>query len=308
MLVVVTKDANNSILPVAYAIVDEENRHKGIIHAMENLPELQEPLAYHRFCLRHIRSNFMQRYENEIKRSQWCFLYDDNRQWGFLTTNISKSLNNALRGARQLPIKACIDLTFNRTVQLFRKYSDIAMNCNTPLPSCMWRLFRKRETCAQIHTLTEFDYSEGVYKIVTKLQINGKGGNTYTVHYFQQTCTCGKWQMERFPCSHVIAVCGYRGDNPISIVNTMYTTMTYKQQYTSAFVPLSHVDYWLESDWKIKADNSKLYVHRGRRRANRFHNEMDIRHPDEPHKCRLCHQTGHNRRNCPNSQPRFNAT
>ncbi|CAI9282062.1 unnamed protein product [Lactuca saligna] len=93
--------------------------------------------------------------------------------------NIFESLNNALRGARQLPIRACLDLTFNRTVQLFR--NDIAMNCNTPLPSC-------------------------VYRIVTKLQINDKGGNTYTVHYFQQTCTC-------------------------------------------------------ESDWKIKADNSKLFVH-----------------------------------------------
>ncbi|XP_052624783.1 uncharacterized protein LOC128132303 [Lactuca sativa] len=207
MLVAVTKDANNSILPVAYDIIDEKisdswgwffyqlrhfvvpnkqlcvvsDRHKGIIHAMENLPEWKEPLAYHRFGLRHIRNNFIQWYKNvclkklcwsigsttqirkfvmymneikninleawqylkEIKRIQWCFLYDHNRRWGFLTTNISESLNNALRGARQLPIKACIDLTFNRTVQLFRKYSDIAMNCNTPLPSCMWRLFRK---------------------------------------------------------------------------------------------------------------------------------------------------------------------
>ncbi|KAL4577799.1 hypothetical protein LXL04_013913 [Taraxacum kok-saghyz] len=169
-------------------------------------------------------------------------------------------MNNALRGARQLPIKACIDLTFNRTVHLFRKYNNVAMNCNTPLPSCMWRLFRKRETHAQSHILTEFNYNEGVYRIVTKLQINGKGGNAQTVHYYQQTCTCGKWQMEMFPCSHAIAVCSYRGDNPLSIVNTVYTTMTYRQQYTSSFLPLSHVDYWLESDWKIKADDLKLSV------------------------------------------------
>ncbi|KVI01541.1 MULE transposase domain-containing protein, partial [Cynara cardunculus var. scolymus] len=179
MLVAVTKDANNNILPIAYAIVDEESahswcwffyqfrhfvaqdrqlcvisdRHQGIIHAMTNLEEWKEPLAYHRFCLRHIRSNLM-------KRSQWCLLYDKSRRWGFLTTNISESMNNALRGARQLLIKACIDLTFNRTVQLFRKHSDIAMNCNTPLPSRMWRLFVKRETHAQSHNLTEFDYNE----------------------------------------------------------------------------------------------------------------------------------------------------
>ncbi|KAL4575710.1 hypothetical protein LXL04_011794 [Taraxacum kok-saghyz] len=123
-----------------------------------------------------------------------------------------------------------------------------------------------------------FDYNEGVYRIVMKLLINGKGGNAQTVHYYQQTCTCGKWQLERFPCSHVIAVCSYREDNPLSI-----------------------------SDWKIKTDDLKLSVHRGRKRSNRFHNEMDIRHPGEPRKCGLCHQPGHNRKSCPNSQPRFNA-
>ncbi|KAI3779089.1 hypothetical protein L2E82_08571 [Cichorium intybus] len=372
MLVAVTKDANNSILPIAYAIVDEEtshswcwflyqfrhyvaqdrqlcvisDRHQGIIHAMTNLEEWKEPLAYHRFCLRHIRSNLMKKYNNmslkrfcwamgsttqkrkfvkyikeiksinpeawqylrQIHKSQWCLLYDANHRWGFLTTNISESMNNALRGARQLPIRACIDLTFNRTVQLFRKHSANAMNCNTPLPSRMWRLFHKRETRAQSHSLTEFDYNEGVYRIVTKFQINEKGGNTQTVHYFQHTCTCGKWQMERLPCSHALAVCRYRGDNPLSIVNTVYTTVTYKQQYNYAFAPLSHVDYWLESDWKIEADYSKLSVSRGRRRSNRFRNEMDVRHPDEPRRCGLCHQPGHNRRNCSNSQPRYNAT
>ncbi|KAL4557076.1 hypothetical protein LXL04_035246 [Taraxacum kok-saghyz] len=309
ILVAVTKDANNSILPFAYAIVDEEtshswgwffynlrnfvvqdrqlcvisDRHKGIINAMENLQDWKVPFAYHRFCLRHVRSNFMQKFKNvslkklcwsigsttqerkyvtymkeiknfdieawkylkKIRRSQWCFLFDENRRWGMLTTNIAESMNNALRGARQLPIRACIDLIFNRTVHLFRKHSDVAMNCNTPLPSCIWRLFRKRETHAQSHILSDFDYNE---------------------------------------------VCSYRGDNPLSIVNTVYTTMTYRQQYTSSFVPLSLVDYWLESDWKIKVDDLKLSVHRGRKRSNRFHNDMDIRHPGEPRKCGLCHQ------------------
>ena len=78
------------------------------------------------------------------------------------------SMNNALRGARQLPIRACIDLTFNRTVQIFIKHGDVALKCNTPLPSRMWRLFVKRDTHAQSHTLSEFYYNEGVYKIITR--------------------------------------------------------------------------------------------------------------------------------------------
>ena len=261
------------------------------------MPLLMRKLQVRKFvkCIKHIKGINLEawQYLKQIDKSQWCLLYDEDRRWGFLTTNISESMNNALRGARQLPIRACIDLTFNRTVQLFRKHSENAMKCNTPLPSRMWRLFLKRETHAQSHNLSGFDNNEGVYRIVTKARINDTGGNTHTVRYLQHTCTCGKWQMERFPCSHALAVCRYRGDNPLSIVSSVYTTMTYQTQYSSDFAPLPHVDYWLDVNWKIEADYSKITSGQGRRRSNRIHNEMDMHHPDEPRKCGLCHQTGH---------------
>nr|KAJ0214779.1 hypothetical protein LSAT_V11C400181260 [Lactuca sativa] len=265
LLVVVTKDANNNILHVAYVVVDEDsshswcwflyqlrhfvaqdrklcvisNRHQGIINAIENLQEWEEPLAYHRFCLRHIRSNFMKRYKNfslkklcwtigstTLKRKfvtnmrEWCLLYDENRRWGILTTNISESMNNALRGARHLSIRACIDLTFNKTVQLFRKHSNVAMNCNIPLPSCMWHLFCNWDTRAQNHNLTK--RLQNCYKVMDKWHRR----KYEFVHYFQQTCTCGKWQIERLSCSHALSVFLYKGDNPLSIVNNVYQSIS----------------------------------------------------------------------------------
>nr|KAJ0189715.1 hypothetical protein LSAT_V11C800424140 [Lactuca sativa] len=98
MLIVVTKDANNNILPVSYAIIDEEtthswswflypfrhffsqdrqlcvisDRHRGMVHAMENLEEWKEPLGYHRFCLQHIRSNLMKKYKN-VRLKSFCW-------------------------------------------------------------------------------------------------------------------------------------------------------------------------------------------------------------------------------------------
>ncbi|KAG6486407.1 hypothetical protein ZIOFF_054977 [Zingiber officinale] len=299
MLIAVSKDANNRILPVAYAIVDEEtiaswcwffeqfryyvaqdrqlcvisDRHHGIIHAMSNLEEWKEPIAYHRFCLRHVRSNFMTKFKNvtlkhycwaigsttqrrkfnrfrrqiraldptawqylrDIGIRRWSLAYDGNHRWGCLTTNTSESLNNVLRGARLLPIKACIDLSFHRTVQLFQRYK----------------------------------------------------------------------QMHRFPCSHAIAVCRHRGDNAIDLVDEVHTTKTYMTQYSGKFYPIHHKDYWTNPGWEIQADYSRLINHgRGRRRESRIQNEMDLRHPDEPRRCGRCHQTGHNRRNCQNTHPR----
>nr|XP_027083942.1 uncharacterized protein LOC113706268 [Coffea arabica] len=92
LLVAVGFDANGSLFPLAYALVDEENnrswhwfmrllrihvcgdmqniciisdRHHGIINAMRTLEEWQEPLGVHRFCSIHIRSNFIQKFKNE---------------------------------------------------------------------------------------------------------------------------------------------------------------------------------------------------------------------------------------------------
>ena len=48
------------------------NRHQGIIHAMANLEEWKEPLGYHQFCLRHIRSNLMKKYKN-VRLKSFCW-------------------------------------------------------------------------------------------------------------------------------------------------------------------------------------------------------------------------------------------
>ncbi|KAK6153435.1 hypothetical protein DH2020_013074 [Rehmannia glutinosa] len=91
MLTVVTLDANQRVLPLAYAIVDEgtfnswnwflqmlstyvirgredvcfiSDRHPGIIRSVERMAEFQPPNAHHHFCVRHVVSNFHSRYKN----------------------------------------------------------------------------------------------------------------------------------------------------------------------------------------------------------------------------------------------------
>ncbi|XP_071924520.1 uncharacterized protein [Coffea arabica] len=99
LLVAVSQDANNKILPIAYAIVDEEtisswswfmeqlrynvaldrhpicvisDRHNGIIYTMTHFDYWEEPLAYHRFCLRHVWSNLITHFKSlHLKKLCW---------------------------------------------------------------------------------------------------------------------------------------------------------------------------------------------------------------------------------------------
>ncbi|XP_071686852.1 uncharacterized protein [Rutidosis leptorrhynchoides] len=156
------------------------DRNPGILHAMGAQTYGWE----HRYCLCHIRSNLLSKYTKvkllkhlcctvgsttnqilyknslrAIKQASieaWKYLHDadlgkwtvyrDNERsrWGNTTTNIAESLNNGLRHARMMPIKACIEYTFDYPRQNFYNQSRDARQCNSPLSKNMFNIFNER--------------------------------------------------------------------------------------------------------------------------------------------------------------------
>ena len=314
---------------------------------MENLPQWKEPNAYHRYCLRHIRSNFSGRFRNKtlrklcwsigstsqnvkyrwavsemrlknqeawdylnnIDKTKWTVRHDkEHRRWGNLTTNISESMNNVLREARLLPITALIDYTFRRDVEQYVKHTQISSVCNTPLPPRIWSRYESLLGVAMQHEVTMYDANALRCNVLSRVETNDRGGNDYTVEYKKKVCSCGKWQMQRFPCSHAIAVCNWLGKSPHSITSWKFHTDTYIQQYNSHFYTLGHKSEWPAAEWRIQGDPSMITTHRGRVRQRRIQNEMDVNNDDRPrrHACTRCGETGHNRKSCGNARRQRN--
>ncbi|XP_060182600.1 uncharacterized protein LOC132612330 [Lycium barbarum] len=99
LLIVVGIDGNDNILPLAFAIVDRESkeawkwffrilsahvikdredicvisdRAKGTLASLSELRRYQEPRAFHRFFLRHLKSNFQSRFPNkDLSKLTW---------------------------------------------------------------------------------------------------------------------------------------------------------------------------------------------------------------------------------------------
>ncbi|KAL0360757.1 UNVERIFIED_CONTAM: hypothetical protein Sradi_3760200 [Sesamum radiatum] len=172
LLVAVTLDANNQVLPLAFALVDEEtlaswtwflqmlarhllpneddrvclisDRHPGLINAINYVPAFKFPRGVHRFCLRHVCSNFNNKYKNvqlkdlcwragsessarkfdrimeEIKslnpeaydwlgnidKTQWTLAHDGGWRTGILTTNMSEAVNGVFKRCQTLTDRA----------------------------------------------------------------------------------------------------------------------------------------------------------------------------------------------------------
>ncbi|XP_071734853.1 uncharacterized protein [Rutidosis leptorrhynchoides] len=217
MLTAVARNANGQVLLVAFAVVDSQSneswvwflemfqthvnvskrdlcvisdRHVGILNAMAN----QQYGWHHRYCLHHIRSNLMTKFNRNTELKKLCWragstiqsnryklagcgiktlneaawkyledvnlhkwtLYRDNLRlrWGNLTTNITESLNNVLRHARMMPVKACMDYTFHYTREHFNTQETTTHEWQAPLSKIMWTQFQDRDKLASTYTIT----------------------------------------------------------------------------------------------------------------------------------------------------------
>ena len=57
--------------------------------------------------------------------------YDGGRRYGMMTTNLFEVFNNVLKGARNLSITACVQLTFYRFVNFFSTRRGFAQEALT---------------------------------------------------------------------------------------------------------------------------------------------------------------------------------
>jgi hypothetical protein len=160
VIVAVAYDANNGLYPLAFGIADEEtneswnwflsllrdhvtknrwvcimsDRHRAIINAVENV-YVSNGLAVHRFCARHLVSNFNHHFKNvelkkqlyklattpdrrkfdiwysnliaiengkyaswitNIPKEKWALSYDGGPRYGNMTTNLVEVFNGVL--------------------------------------------------------------------------------------------------------------------------------------------------------------------------------------------------------------------
>ena len=143
------------------------DRHPGIMAAVTDVHlGWTEPYAYHRIFMRHLASNFMNRFKDKtlknlvcratlatkfgkfnkymdtIKRinleaqrwleaipfEKWSLSHDEGRRYGIMTTNMYEVFNSVLKGARSLPVTALVQLTIFRLNRYFIARSEQGYN------------------------------------------------------------------------------------------------------------------------------------------------------------------------------------
>ncbi|KAK4410687.1 hypothetical protein Sango_0141700 [Sesamum angolense] len=304
-------DRNQQVLPLAFAIVDEEtypswkwflqqlsrhvirgrhgmclisSRHGGLNKAVREGPDFVSPNGVHRYCLRHVCSNFNSiiknvvlkdlcwqagaeyqlrkfnrimeeikkqsvkafAYLDQINKEKWTASHDGGWRCGILTTNMSECINGVLKGARRLPVSALVEITLERTVYYFRvrAIKGHKMLQNNQL----WTDFACKMFISWQQKAVEhtvMKYSHAQQSAsVVTRRQTGHGMNTHVVKIGNRECSCGKWNQFGIPCSHAKKVCGAYNISVASMVKDLYDLMAYNNTYSKHFEPVQLEDYW----------------------------------------------------------------
>ncbi|XP_074352977.1 uncharacterized protein LOC141692137 [Apium graveolens] len=305
-------DDFSHILPLTFAIVESENvsswgwfmdrlrrfvagrrygicvisdRHAGIIAAMQQIGWC-EPLDHHRFCIRHLATNFATAHRRKgLKNrlvelasqvqekkfdfiweqllieesrtakwfedkplSKWSLAYDGGKRFGTMTTNHAKSWNNMILDARKLLISSLVRALFFKTVEYI---DERRLKIATELAK--GRLFTNHASKRLSRSIVrdrglsvKFYDQNSLLFKVVTRKVDQKGGNRHTGRIPEYLCSCGKWQMYRIPFSHVIACCAHLKLSHESQVDDIYKLENVSMVYNGVFEPIPRKE---DSHW-----------------------------------------------------------
>ncbi|XP_027364296.1 uncharacterized protein LOC113871400 [Abrus precatorius] len=325
LLIATTQDGNNSVLPIAFAIVEGEtlsawewflamirlnvtdkteiclisDRHQSIKSAVSN-PHIgwQPPNAYHVYCIRHIASNFNRRFKNSAMKSMLMKLaYTPCKQRFEAGLNKFRSHSPEVQTWIDNISKEKWSLAYDHEG---RRYGHMTTNLSESVNKVL-----KGARNLPITALVKATYSRLVEYFVKRGESaindmnNGKRYCRKLIEAIEKNQEeASSHQAYRYPCSHVIAACVTVSIDFWQYVDPVYTLQYVVNAYSSQWWPLGNEANILQNDeWKLLPDQDRARG-KGRPEASRIRNEMNWVESQPRQRCRLCRQPGHNQRHC----------
>ncbi|XP_014493085.1 uncharacterized protein LOC106755441 [Vigna radiata var. radiata] len=273
LLTAVGRDPNDHMLPIAYAVVEVENKdswswflqlliedlggneicractwmsdqQKGLVHAIEELL----PKAEQRFCIRHLYANFRKQFSGQIlKNLMWSAA--TSKFWSrsrfiaqascdSLDNNISEGFNNVLIHARGKPI---ITLLEDIRLYLMKRWAtnrmEVASMDFNVCPKIKKRLSKECQ-------LSRYWIPSWSTRWIFEVGHVSAVGNKFTVDLDTHECGCRKWMISGIPCCHAVAAMHYINLDPDTFIPTWFMKSTYEETYASIICPMNGHVLW----------------------------------------------------------------
>ncbi|XP_012852596.1 PREDICTED: uncharacterized protein LOC105972205 [Erythranthe guttata] len=319
LLCAVGIDGNNSMYPIAYAMVLKENRkswewfvslliddlemrnsygwtiisdkQKGLIRAIEDLL----PHYEHRFCVRHMYNNFKQKHKGLQLKD--CL-------WKAASTTRVVDFNREME-----KLKACDRAAYDwgdyDEKNSFSK--DKVKKSNGDICPSVQRTLENNKKKAYEYIL-EWNGHD-------KFEVKGWVGDQWTVDLTLKTCSCRKWDISGIPCVHATACIFYRRENTEDYVEHWYRKDTFLKAYSHMLNPLKGQKEWPDSTlntlvpWYEKPKKAGRPLKHARRKESDESSQKQVtgKRNGPKYSCSKCGKLGHNKKGCKEASTNLSA-
>ncbi|KAK3221375.1 hypothetical protein Dsin_008400 [Dipteronia sinensis] len=225
----------------------------------------------------------------DVGVERWSLAYCPEKRYGFMTTNIAEVINTAAKKARKLPITSLVEFLRDLMQKWFYNRRKAANKGSSVLTDFALEHGNKIQEKSQQCVVQPIDY--------TKYVVKDNEGIVWTVDLELRTCTCRKFDLDRLPCAHAIAVCKHIRVPKERLCSDYFTTQWLQTAYALSIHPVPH-----PSSWVLPEHVSSCIVHppedrrpSGRPKKIRIRSSLE---GPETRVCTNCGESGHNRITC----------
>ncbi|XP_022880915.1 uncharacterized protein LOC111398216 [Olea europaea var. sylvestris] len=167
----------------------------------------------------------------------WARAHFTGIRYNIMTTNNAESINGLLKSARELPIVGLLEYIRRILQRWFYERHVEAEKCVTQLTPALEK--KMCMTYNESNRLEVNQVSPDIYQVGDNLE-------HHFVDFYEMTCTCRRFDLDKFSCAHTIAAARFKGDEGYKLCTLFYTSICWKQAYSKFVYPLPN-----EVEWKI---------------------------------------------------------
>lgn len=359
LLAAVSLDGNNGLFVIAYAVVASETKDtwqwflkkllndigqqsilgerwtfisdqgKGLVPALDNV----YPSRYHRFCVRHMYSNFQKKWKDEHVRSlfwsaaksttrnkfemhmdrlkdknysAWEYLthigverwsrahFQDHVKCHALSSSIVECFNSVIKDFRDNPIDILIDNIRIKVMSLMRRKKEKMRRQNGVI--CPKILDKLNPLIMESTNWKVTSCGDVSFEVTLRPQ-------RFVVHLQNRTCTCRFWDLTGVPCVHACATIKSMKARPEDYVDEYFSLEKFFRAYEYEIKSMTSPEHWTKSGNESILP-PLLKRPSGRPKKQRHKSSLEGKDPHKAKrkygevKCSKCHQLGHNKRSC----------
>ncbi|KAF7120459.1 hypothetical protein RHSIM_Rhsim13G0152800 [Rhododendron simsii] len=165
------------------------------------------------------------RYEN------WSNAFFRGQRYGEMTSNVAESFNAWIEAERHLPITILVDELRKKIMNLMSERREEASKWGCQI--CPEMDKRMRASFNESKTWVVSAAGDGVYEVHSFPNV--------TVDIIRRICSCQKWQLTGFPCSHAVIVLSSSGKDMSEYVDPYYFSQTFRASYSNSIHPIPTV-------------------------------------------------------------------